>query len=498
MNRRLLILVSAPAVLIGLVLLGVCLAGARYVNRMQAQLSEILASNVVSMEAAQQLETQVRQLRFHSFLYLTDPAPSLLADIQNDEQSFDVWLKRAEQVAFTYDEQQIVRAIRDSYNDYESRLQRLRAQVETHGPYRDLRKLSESHTVRKIVELCHDYAEHNESSIRDTIQENSRLSQTLNLAMLLLGLGGPLSGILLGYDIARGLSRSLYRISVRVQDMAQHLEKDVAAVQLTPDGDLQRLDGQLQHVVKRVEQVTENLRRQERDMLRAQQLASVGQLAASVAHEVRNPLTSIKMLVEAGLREHNPKPMTAQNLGVIHGEVLRLEQTVQGLLDYARPPAPERERCDVRDVVSRALDLVRARVQQQKVSVELQLPEEPCFAHADPKQLCNVMVNLFFNALDAMPSGGTLGVELTGSDAALSIRVTDSGAGIEAGMMPTLFQPFASSKPTGTGLGLVICKRIIEEHGGRIQAANRPQGGACFTIALPQAEEVAYADAAGR
>lgn len=498
MNRRLLILVSAPAVLIGLLLLGVCLAGARYVNHLQAQLSDILTSNVVSMEAAQQLETQVRQLRFHSFLYLMDPAPSLLADVQTDEQQFAEWLKRAEKVAFTSEEQQIVHAIRESYNDYERGLDKLRAEAELHGPRRELRNLAESHPVRKIVDLCHDYAAHNETSMRKTIQENSRLSQVLHLAMLLLGLGGPLSGILLGYGIARGLSRSLYRISVRVQDMAQHFEKDVAAVQLTPNGDLQRLDRQLQYVVRRVAEVTDNLRRQERDMLRAQQLASVGQLAASVAHEVRNPLTSIKILVEAGLRSHKPKPMTDGNLRVIHRDVLRLEQMVQSLLDYARPPEPQRQRCDMRGVIARALDLVRARREQQQVHMNVNLPDSECPAYADPKQLCTVLVNLLINALDAMPTGGTLTVDLTGDGSSLHVAVIDTGAGIEADMMPRLFQPFASSKSTGTGLGLVICKRVVEDHGGHIQADNRTEGGACFTLSLPQAVEVAHADAAGR
>jgi signal transduction histidine kinase len=335
--------------------------------------------------------------------------------------------------------------------------------------------------------------------MRDTIQENSRLSQTLHLTMLLLGLGGPLGGILSGYGIARGLSRSLYRISVRVQDMAQQLERDVAAVHLTPDGDLQRLDLQLQHVVQRVTVVTESLRQQEREMLRAQQLASVGQLAASVAHEVRNPLTSIKMLVEASMRSHRPKPITPESLNVIHGEILRLEQTVQSFLDYARPPALEWQRCDVREVVGHALDLIRARAQQQRVQLEVNVPATPCWADADPRQLCTVLVNLLINAMDAMPRGGMLAVDLTrDTSAALRIAVTDSGTGIEADMLPRLFKPFASTKPTGSGLGLTVCKRIVEEHGGRLEATNRSQGGACFTIALPQAVEVAHADAAGR
>src|SRR5205085_9437628 len=125
------------------------------------------------------------------------------------------------------------------------------------------------------------------------------------------------SGLLIGFGIARGLSRSIYQLSVRVQDMAQRLDQDVASVSIAADGDLQNLDNQLQQVVKNVEEVAQRLQRQQRELLRTEQLAAVGQLAASVAHEVRNPLTSVKMLVELALRSQNLKPLTTDDLQVI-------------------------------------------------------------------------------------------------------------------------------------------------------------------------------------
>src|SRR5262249_39238662 len=148
-------------------------------------------------------------------------------------------------------------------------------------------------------------------------------------AMLLLGIIGPISGLVCGYGIALGLSRSIYQLSVRVQDISQRLEQDVGSVSIAPGGDIQNLDRQLQHVVRRVEEVAQRLQRHQRDMLRAEQLSAVGQLAASVAHEVRNPLTSVKMLVEAALRAQRRRPLSEDDLQVMHGEIVRLEQTVQ-------------------------------------------------------------------------------------------------------------------------------------------------------------------------
>jgi signal transduction histidine kinase len=205
------------------------------------------------------------------------------------------------------------------------------------------------------------------------------------------------------------------------------------------------------------------------------------------------------MLVESALRSRNPTPLNAEDLRVIHGEVARLEQTVQGFLDFARLPAPQRCRCDLRDLVTQARDLVRGRAQQQSVAVTLHGLEQPAVGCVDRGQFSTVLVNLLLNALDAMPQGGRLDVELTAqASGAVRLAVSDTGAGIPAEMADRLFTPFATTKPTGTGLGLSISSRILEEHGGRITASNRPEGGACFLITVPPPPpEENHADLAG-
>jgi signal transduction histidine kinase len=318
-----------------------------------------------------------------------------------------------------------------------------------------------------------------------TFNESEDVSKQAQRSMLLVGLVGPVAGLIIGYGMARGLSRSIYQLSVRVQDMAQRLDRDVASVSIAADGDLQNLDKQLEHVVRNVEEVAERLQRHQRDMLRAEQLSAVGQLAAGVAHEVRNPLTSVNMLVEAALRTNNRKPLTIEDLQVMHTELARLKQTVQGFLDFARPPTLRRSLVALRDVVAQAVELVRVRARQQQVEILVRCPEEIVSVNVDRSQLCTVLVNLFLNALDAMPHGGRLEVELEPWAEGVRIKVMDTGSGIPAEMAGRLFTPFASSKPTGTGLGLSISRRIIEEHGGQITGNNRPEGGACFTITLP-------------
>jgi two-component system sensor histidine kinase HydH len=264
--------------------------------------------------------------------------------------------------------------------------------------------------------------------MRASVRESERVSDRLSLTMLLLGLGGPAGGLLAGYGIARGLTRTFHR---------------------------------------------------------SEQLAAVGQLAAGVAHEVRNPLTSIKMLVEAALRRPEGKGLTREDLQVIHAEVKRLEGTVQNFLDFARPPRLQRAPCDLRAVVAQSVDLVRARANQQGVTLDVRSPDGALMADVDGGQITTVLVNLFLNALDAMPRGGRLEVRAEASGDAAVIQVADTGPGLAAAVVPHLFTPFVSTKPTGTGLGLSISRRVLEEHGGTIRAGNRPEGGAVFTVTLP-------------
>jgi signal transduction histidine kinase len=256
----------------------------------------------------------------------------------------------------------------------------------------------------------------------------------------------------------------------------------------------------MERVVIRVREVVARSQQQQQEMLRAEQLAAVGQLAASMAHEVRNPLTSIKLLVGAALRSRPPGALSAEDLRVIHDQVSRLEGKVKQLLDFARPPEAVPQPSDLRELVGHALELVRSRTEQSGVRVAVDVPEGPVVAEVDRDQFTAVLVNLFLNAADAMPHGGRLLVSLGRSPTGdVRLAVADTGTGIDAAMAGRLFTPFASTKQTGTGLGLSICRRVVRDHGGTLTGENRPEGGALFTILLPgRAGEVAHADVAGR
>ena len=230
---------------------------------------------------------------------------------------------------------------------------------------------------------------------------------------------------------------------------------------------------------------SEQLQR-ERDLLRAEQMEAIGQVAASVAHELRNPLTAIKGLVQVNRREAETCGLPSEDLRVIEEAIRRMERTLQTFLDFARPPEPERHAQSLEEIVDRTLALVRGRILERSVSLVLDRRSEPIIVNVDADQIQQLLLNLVLNALDAMPEGGTLEVELaTSADGEAEVRVIDTGSGVAPSLLPHIFEPFVTGKQAGLGLGLAVSRRIAEDHCGRLMVENRPGVGACFVLRLP-------------
>jgi signal transduction histidine kinase len=214
-------------------------------------------------------------------------------------------------------------------------------------------------------------------------------------------------------------------------------------------------------------------------------------MAAGIAHEVRNPLTSIKLLVQAATDPRRTAGFRPRDLQVLEGEILRLEQIISTFLDFARPPRPDKKSVVIPDLLTECLAGVRARAELQNVDVRLDVAEPVPPVDADSGQIRQVIYNLMFNALDVLPDGGTVQVRVSAESAAegrpprVVIRVEDTGPGLPVGLENQIFDPFVSTKDAGLGLGLSISRRIVETHGGSVDAQTGPAGGGVFTVRLP-------------
>ncbi len=227
-----------------------------------------------------------------------------------------------------------------------------------------------------------------------------------------------------------------------------------------------------------------HMKRLQQELIRSQSLAAVGEMAATVAHEIKNPLAgisgAIQVLGDAMPAEDVRRPVVKEILEQIH----RLDRTVRDLLTYSRPATPERLELELAESVGRAWSLLAPQPAAAGIRYSLE-GGEGVRVHADPQLLHQVWVNLFQNAIEAMAGGGELRVFITGA-APVLVEIRDSGTGVDQVHAERLFRPFFSTKTRGTGLGLAISKKIIDAHLGRIWCEGRPGKGSSFFVEMPR------------
>jgi signal transduction histidine kinase len=227
----------------------------------------------------------------------------------------------------------------------------------------------------------------------------------------------------------------------------------------------------------------------EQQLIASGRLVSLGQVTASMAHEFNNPLGIIIGFVEDMLSNAKAEHPDYRSLQIINQEAYRCKKIVEDLLDYARPKTAEMAPVNVQAVIDRTLELVENHLYKQKVQAVKDVARDLPRVHADSQQLAQVLVNLYLNAIDAMPSGGQLTVSAFQEDAGASkviISVADTGHGIDPAALDKIFQPFYTAKKRrGLGLGLPICERIVKNHGGEIKVQSQAGQGATFEIHLP-------------
>ena len=254
-------------------------------------------------------------------------------------------------------------------------------------------------------------------------------------------------------------------------------------------------------------------RRMQHELRRHERLATLGQLSAGVAHEIRNPLAGIGTSAQVLLRRFEPRDERARFVQVILEEVGRLDRIVTSLLQYARPRVPELKPAAIEPCIDRVLELAADAIGQSGARIEKEVGARLSPVYIDADLITQVLLNVTLNALQAMPSGGVLRYEVRqarrkrpprgpgrrdgdppssgrgerGSQwiAYQQVRVIDTGVGMPRGVLAKLFDPFFSTKPQGTGLGMSISQSIVQEHGGAIEVASREGHGTTVLLNFP-------------
>ncbi|MDM7916166.1 MAG: ATP-binding protein [Candidatus Eisenbacteria bacterium] len=229
---------------------------------------------------------------------------------------------------------------------------------------------------------------------------------------------------------------------------------------------------------------------------RLDRFASIGNLSAVIAHEIRNPLTGVRTTIQfVGSKMADP---LRRELEDVITELDRIEQFTTDLLQFARPKSLERVPGDVNQVIEKVLDTPSAQLASSEIQVKKDLTPELPRIPMDPDAMHQVLLNIIRNAIESMPEGGSLRVVTSSrryrSRTAVEIAASDTGCGIPEEDLDRIFDPFFTTKPSGTGLGLAISLQLVQEQGGRITVRNRSQGGVTFRLSFPVPAEAPRED----
>ena len=241
--------------------------------------------------------------------------------------------------------------------------------------------------------------------------------------------------------------------------------------------ELQRATDQLSETNRQLQSSFQQLRRADR-------LSAVGQLAASLAHEIRNPLGSIEGAIDIVERTADEE-RRREFLGIIKKETRRLNGLLTNLLNFARPRAPQIREAQVDTMVRTVVDLTSHNAQQQGIQLKLHIAPDLPPVECDSEQIIQVLLNVTLNAIQASPAGGQISISADRRENMILMRVSDEGSGIADMELDKIFDPFYTTKEGGTGLGLAISYQILAQHGGGIAVERNPDKGMTFTLTLP-------------
>ena len=225
-------------------------------------------------------------------------------------------------------------------------------------------------------------------------------------------------------------------------------------------------------------------KREEAELLRSSKLATLGVVAAGLAHEIGNPLASLSTRLSL-MQEKDDPSFWRESIDVLQQQISRISRIVYGVARFSRPPRLEPVACSVNALVADALEVVRFHEGAKRCQIGMELASVLPKVTATPDQLIQVFLNLGLNALEAMPEGGTLTVTTRSDGGRVEVTFRDTGPGLTEEAKSKMFDAFYTSKAGGMGLGLNIAKSIITGHKGRIDFENHPEGGACFRVLLP-------------
>ncbi len=474
---------KTTAVVTGLVLAAMIGAGAALIYSWQAKrtLDEVISKNVGDMLTAAELDIALlRQKGFIASYLLGEGDVLWLEEMNRHEPVFRNLLTRAEALAESPRERELAARVAQAFDEYDEKrdeIVRLFGQGDVESAKSaystDLNAL-----YMKVSAVTDELLDVNRTNIQRALEQGERGVKRLtwiiaSSVVLIAALG---TGLI--YMLICGVFNPLKRIAADLRDFSS----DGKAAGLAADGaDLTSLHFYLKTLFTEVEKTRTHLEDSRKSLHHRERLARVGEVMAHVAHEIRNPLATIGGFARHLEKHPEDADKVREGATIIAQETARLEKMLTDVMKYSRPVRVERRRWNLNEVVEHSLAALSGQI-PDGVRLRVALSPDLPSVEIDPDPVEQVVINLIKNSIEAMNGSGELEIATLSTASEVLLVIRDTGPGIPEPIREKIFQPFFTTKKKGNGLGLAICKQIIDEHEGAIELDSSPGEGTTFKI----------------
>ena len=492
---RLTLATKFAAIIMGVVTLAVLSSAAALLstwtiaNLMQTTINESLPS----VQVTQSLQLALCEPRGLVASYILDGGNSMwLPELQDRQRRFAEGLAQAKVMAYTPEEKESLKRLDSAYRAYG--VKRSEVLVLYHNGQTDKAKavlFSElNERYMQAHDACDDFAEatarHVAASLIESKDRVALVSTFVGICVsTTIGLGAALF-----YLFFRSVLLPLRQMAAAAQVFTGG---DSAVANGDAKNELRVVGDHLRFLMSNVTVARSDLERSRSELTHAEErLASVGKLAACVAHEIRNPLCAITLAVDSVSELVEATPEAQDNFEIVTEELARLDNIIKHFLEFSRPPRLHIQRQDVAAVIDKVVSLVRLPMEEKAIRLVREQKVDLPRVLADAEQLRHVLINILKNATEATPNGGEVRITTCEETdphggAAVVIRIQDNGPGIPVDVRDRIFEPFFTTKQTGTGLGLCIAARVMAQHGGQLALEASADQGTVFAIRIPAA-----------
>jgi len=466
---------------------------AQQAKRLNAQTTTTVES-LLTLEHL--VESFIMQKGYLTYYFLSED-PKWLKILRNHEEAFQKYLKNLRLLLSRTDsffsDKSI--SILDDLSQLESMYVRYSARRDQVLNLYRSGKRTEGMTlhweIRKEFHEILAYAKKIQGQVEEKLSQARTLQNTRFRTLNLLAWGAMPTSLIITSMLAIILFRSL------LDPLRRLAYEDDMENEVTGSDEIRALYKKIASLMDSVTEVSSKLEESREHLAQSEKMALVGRLAAGVVHSIRNPLTSVKMRLFALERSLKLTPTQREDFEVISEEIHHIDTILRNFLEFARPPRLTMQRISFSDITDGALQLLHHRLESYGVRVTVHRSDRMPESELDPDQMKEVLVNIILNACEAMVDGGNLDIfEEVGTvephGQIILVKIRDTGPGIPQDIQNKIFEPFFSTKDEGSGLGLSIAKRVVEDHGGWIHVHSNLGQGTTFVIGIPLRGKIAW------